>query len=239
MRNLVGCGVVVLLAVWSGSCASLTIAEVGTLAEDFIRHDSFHYVNADALSESWFMAAYRTVDDPAVYIVLSDTGSPASRIISLFTKSQYNHVSIAFDDELKTLVSYNGGNGIHNPGLNPENIKVLNQKSNASIAVYRLEASATQKIAIIEEVARINREGSSYHLLGLITKQSYQPNIMFCSQFVYAILGDAGLDYFEMDGLRVKPMDFIAKNNAGTAVFMYETQLNEVEVPYSEVSVAF
>jgi hypothetical protein len=208
------------------SCSTLTVRDIGDLARDMGRHNSFKYINSKTLSESWFGAAAETMSEPAVYIVLSDTGSPASKLISMFTKKRYNHVSLALDEGLETLVSYNNGRGGGMPGLNPEKIEDLNLKPDASIAVYRLAARPEQKQAIIGNLERINREGSAYNLLGLVTKQSFQPNIMFCSQFVYTMLDEAGLDYFEMQDSRVQPEDFVDRNSAGSLALMYEERLN-------------
>ncbi|MDR2303978.1 MAG: hypothetical protein LBE10_05270 [Treponema sp.] len=216
----------VFVVLFVSSCSTLTVRDIGDLARDMGRHNSFKYINSKTLSESWFGAAAETMDEPAVYIVLSDTGSPASKLISMFTKKRYNHVSLALDAGLETLVSYNNGRGRGKPGLNPERIEDLNLKPDASIAVYQLAARPEQKQAIIGRIERINREGNAYNLLGLVTKQSFQPNIMFCSQFVYTMLDEAGLDYFEMQNSRVQPEDFVDRNSAGYLAFMYEEQLN-------------
>jgi hypothetical protein len=213
-------------ALFAGSCSTLSVKDIGDLVLDLGRHNSFKYINRKTLPESWFGTAAETVDEPAVYIVLSDTGSPASKLISVFTKKRYNHVSLALDAGLETLVSYNNGRSGGKPGLNPEKIEDLNLKPDASIAVYRLAAQPEQKQAIIGCIERINREGSAYNLLGLVTKQSFQPNIMFCSQFVYTMLDEAGLDYFEMRCTRVQPEDFVDRNGAGSLALMYEERLN-------------
>jgi hypothetical protein len=217
-------GLLWVLAVFTGLYggsppSALTINDIGELLRDMRLHNSFEYINATTLPESWFRSAYDTMDDPALYIIFSDTKSPASKVISLFTGEQFNHVSLAFDKDLETLVSYNGGNGMYNPGLNPEAIEAFSWKD-ASFAVYRLAAQPEQKRIIIGQIGRINREGSAYNLLGLVTKHSYQPNIMFCSQFVYTMLDKAGLDYFEMESPQVKPVDFIDMDRTSSLQFI-------------------
>ena len=62
---------------------------------------------------------------------------------------------------------------------------------------------------MLEAVRRIDREGSAYNTMGLVTKHSYKPNIMFCSQFVYRMLQEAGLTYFHKRPGEVRPTDFI------------------------------
>jgi hypothetical protein len=191
------------------SCTVLSLEDIGLLARDLPRHNSSRYLTRFSLPAEYFEAAYGALEDPHIYIILSDTGSPAGKIIGFFTASPYNHVSLAFDPALKTLVSYNGGNGISSPGLNIERPEHLNRKSGASLAVYRLKTREGQKRAVIDRLAEINREGSSYNLLGLLTGKSRLPNIMFCSQFVYTVLKDAGAAYFNKNGGEVRPMDFV------------------------------
>jgi hypothetical protein len=193
------------------SCTTLSLRDFGAILEDLPRHNSSQYITRRSLPADYFDRAYATLDDPHVYIVLSDTGSPASRFISLFTVSVYNHTSLAFDPALDTLVSYNGGNGVSSPGLNAEPLEFLNQKANASLVLYRLRLEPEQKRALIERVRAIDEEGSSYNIMGLLTKKSKLPNIMFCSQFVYTILDEQGLAYFKKKPGEVRPGDFIRR----------------------------
>ncbi|MDR2160139.1 MAG: hypothetical protein LBP23_08765 [Treponema sp.] len=209
-------GAVVLLTL---SCASLSFEDIGALLADLPRHNSSRYITRHSLRGDYFATAYGTLEDPHVYIVLSDTKSPASRVIGFFTRAAYNHVSLSFDPALETLVSYNGGDGFFGPGLNHERLERLNRKPGASLAVFRLGVTAEQKRALIGRVAAINREGSSYNLRGLVTKKSRLPNIMFCSQFVYTLLKDAGAAYFDKENGKVAPMDFVSQHGKGRPEF--------------------
>lgn len=147
--------------------------------------------------------------EPWLYIVISDTGSAASEIIGSLTRKVYNHASLSFDRDLKTTLNYNGGANLYPPGLNPEMVAHFHLKPDASVLVYRLAASREQKQQVLDTVARINREGSAYNMMELVTKYSYKPNIMFCSQFVYRMLQEAGLAYFEKRPGEVRPTDFV------------------------------
>jgi hypothetical protein len=84
--------------------------------------------------------------------------------------------------------------------------------------MYRLRLEPAQKMVMIERIRAIDEEGSSYNITGLLTKKSKLPNIMFCSQFVYSILDEAGLAYFEKKQGEVRPQDFIRR--AGGLEFM-------------------
>ncbi|MDR0589653.1 MAG: hypothetical protein LBG25_03820, partial [Spirochaetaceae bacterium] len=126
-----------IIAFFSLSCTALSMEDIGVLVRDLPRHNSFRYLTRFSLPAEYFKAAYNALEDPHIYIILSDTGSPAGKVIGFFTASPYNHVSLAFDPALETLLSYNGGNGISSPGLNRERPEQLNQKPGASLAVYR------------------------------------------------------------------------------------------------------
>lgn len=146
----------------------------------------------------------------------------------MFTNKAYNHVSLSFDKELKTIISYNGGESISPPGLNQEQLIYFNKKNDASIIVYRIAASKEHKQVIIDKIKEINEIGSAYNLIGLVTKVSIRPNIMFCSQFVYNILKVAELEYFYSPPAKVKPTDFIENDYYRKLEFCYEIKFNEL-----------
>jgi hypothetical protein len=191
------------------SCTAVIREDMILLLRDIPRHNSFRYISAGTLPEAYFQTAREALEDPYIYIVLSDTQTPAGRIIAFFTRDAYNHISLSFDGALKTMVSYNGGNGRNSPGLNQETLGDLCGRPGAKIAVFRLFAGTGKKSLVLEQVKRINTEGSSYNRLGLILKRSFKPNIMFCSQFVHTMLQFADLDYLDKTGGKVKPADFI------------------------------
>jgi hypothetical protein len=188
---------------------TITSENMKELAEDIPRNNSFDYINNGSLTENYFTKASASLSDPYVYIVVSNTGSAASELIGIFTRKQFNHVSISFDEHLETIISYNGGEKVYPPGLNAEMIEFFNKKVDASIGVYRLKVSPEQKQHMIDVVKDINTEGSAYNLIGLVFKYSHRPNIMFCSQFVYSLLKKVGVAYFEKRPELVQPTDLV------------------------------
>ena len=191
------------------------------------RHDSFKYINDGSLTEEYFTQAESSLYDKNLYIVLSDTGSPASGIISIFTGKPYNHVSISFDRELKTIISYNGGEKLYPPGLNREMLDFFNKKEDASILIYRLGITSQKKQLLIGKIREINEEGSAYNMMGLVTKYSHKPNILFCSQFVYKMLKHAGIEYFEKKDGEVRPTDFVELDYHRKLEYVSEIRLND------------
>lgn len=205
------------------------------IIRDLPRHNSFSYVNNSSLTDEYFQKAESTLNNGYIYLVITKTKSASSEVIGLFTNKQYNHVSISFDKGLHTAISYNGGSKITPPGLNPDLLERLTQNNGSTVIVYRLPATCEQKCIIIDKVRQINTEGSAYNLLGLVTKRSYQPNIMFCSQFVYTMLKTAYLNYFDMRAASVKPTDFVELDYYRKLEFAYEMNFNEASSSREEM----
>ena len=193
-----------------------------SIFRELSRHDSLEYQTWNSIPESWFTAAHGSLVDPSVYLVLSDTKSTASTVIGVYTSDKYNHISIAFDRNLETLVGYNGGHEGSTPGINTESIDELLELPGSSLLVYRLNVEESQKEQMIKDIERINAEGSSYNLTGLVTKSSARPNIMFCSQFVYSMLCDTGIRLFEKESAKVEPMDLVKLDAGAFLIEDYE-----------------
>jgi hypothetical protein len=205
---------------------SFSKENIDVLLQDMPRHNSFRYINKGSLTDEYFEIAYQTLDDLNIYIIVSNTGSPASEIISIFTKKQYNHASLSLDRNLKTIISYNGGERLYPPGLNMEMVKYFNKKKDSSIIVYSIPITLEKKKLIIDKINEINRQGNAYNLIGLVFKFSFKPNIMFCSQFVYKMLKLAEVHYFDKRDGKIKPTDLIELDYYRKLQYEYEIQFN-------------
>ncbi len=202
------------------------VEAVSEIGKDLPRHSSINYINQNSISSEYFNDANDSLKDSNIYLVLSYTGSNASKIIGKFTRSDYNHISISFDYDLKTTISYNGGEKLFSPGLNHEMIDFFNKTKDANILVYKLKCSKEQKQKIIDKVYEINNSGSSYNILGLIFPYKHRENIMYCSQFVYTVLEDAKLTFFKRSST-IKPTDFIEFDYFRKLEFCYKVFFNE------------
>ncbi|MBT2218677.1 hypothetical protein KK120_23260 [Virgibacillus dakarensis] len=212
------------------SKGKMSRANMEQIVADIPKHRYTKYINQNSLPSTFFKQCELSFkEDNNLYIIVSSTGSPASELISVFTKKEYNHVSLSFDKNLKTIISYNGGNNIQQPGLNVEDLKSFHQKEDSNIIVYSLRATREQKQKLLNKIRTINSEGSAYNLVGLVTKVSLKPNIMFCSQFVYLMLKEVGLHYFESSETLVKPTDFVEKDYYRKLHFEYEIKFSEMK----------
>jgi hypothetical protein len=152
-----------------------------------------------------------------IYIVLSHTGTIISKSIKLYTRAQYSHVSISFNQDLSHLYSF-GRRRIHNPfsgGFvkDGRNQGIYRKYKKTCCTVYEVDVdeqkyeSAKKLIAAFEK-----RENQlKYNYFGIVSilfgigfnKRDYY----FCSQFVAEVLDKAGIIHFDKNYALVKPID--------------------------------
>lgn len=225
--------ILIFTAILFTSCNQINLLSTGRdLAKviwDLPRHNNIVYHNKNTLDNAYFQKAELTLDNGYLYIILSSTGSPAANLIGTFTGQEFAHTSISFDENLETVVSYNGGNGIAAPGMNKEVVDFFYQKEDAELKIYRLKASPEKKKIVLEKIREINETGSSYNVLGLFFPFKIRQNIMYCSQFVYSLLIWSELDYFKTDPCKVQPADFIRLNNDRSLEFYGKYFLKDLE----------
>lgn len=152
-----------------------------------------------------------------IYVILTDTGTVFNRLIKMYTKDPYNHVSIAFDPDLKEVFSF-GRKKEHNPiiaGFARENMDHMLFK-NANSAVFELECdnpAAYWKVRKYVRKFELNEENYRYNLLGVLALM-FKINIerndaFFCSQFVASIFEYSGIPLFDKPCVFVTPGDFM------------------------------
>lgn len=151
-----------------------------------------------------------------IYIVLTYTGTALSRIIKLYTKKEYSHVSISLDKKLTKMYSF----GRINPyipfigGLVKESPKfgTFKRFKNTTSKIYSFEVSDSDYYFIKKTINRMysNKEVYKFNLLGLIAilvnKKVYRENYFYCAEFVKYVLESSNLNV-ELPNI-VKPDDF-------------------------------
>lgn len=136
----------------------------------------------------------------SIYLVRTYTGTFPSRLINLFLKEEYVHISISFSEDLSDTYGFGkikSINPIHG-GIQREN---MNRYPFIGVPceIYKLSVSSTDYKRIKEQVYNIyeNRDLYKFNLLGLITayfkiewerKYSY-----YCSEFIAEVLQNSNL----------------------------------------------
>lgn len=155
----------------------------------------------------------------AIYIFLTRTSTVLSKLVHFITNDTYTHMSIAFDEDLKTLYTSSRKNGrtLFPAGPCTENLESDYFKKHAKIpcAVYELPVSNETYEKAKREVTGIMNKADAYHfnILGLFLCQLHIPyhrkNYFFCSQFVSEILERSNALTLPKDTSLMKPNDFM------------------------------
>lgn len=139
-----------------------------------------------------------------VYIVLTYTGTILSRIVKLYTRKEYSHVSISLDENLENMYSF----GRENPylilpaGFVHEGVDVGTFKrfKKTKTAIYSLQVSDEQYEKLKQEIDKFNKDKENYdfNIMGLFTAM-FRWNLkrekkLYCAEFVKVVLDDAGVE---------------------------------------------
>ena len=154
-----------------------------------------------------------------IYIIYSYTGTILSRIIRLFTKEEYVHISICMDKKLKKVYSF----GRYNPrwmfpcGFVMEDINLVSKVfKDTSCQLYELEISQSSYYKLKKKIKKYKKNRDSYHynikgLLHIHFNKIYQRDTHFvCSQFVAKLFIDSNIYDFHKDYSIIKPKDIVS-----------------------------
>ncbi len=174
----------------------------------------------------------------SIYIVLSNTFSWTTRVIGLYTRAPYNHVSIALDEHLHEMYSFGR---LYPEWALPGGFVQEKQREgtfarykNTICAIYRLPVSEQQYTAIRATIAEFQKEQSNYNfnLIGFAGLAAGMPierrYAHFCSQFVATVLTRAGIRLVDKPPGLVKPSDFL---DCQQLTLIYEGKLADYEAP--------
>jgi len=154
-----------------------------------------------------------------LYLVFSKTDTWLSRVLQLFIKSKYVHVSVSLDKDLHTMYSFGRVNP-DNPfsgGFSQENLSegVFKKNRNCECVVYRIGITEEQHQLLVTELERFiaSKEYYRYNLLGLFTAKMNVPfkrhRYYFCSQFVSELLVKSHILQLEHSPELIKPTDLL------------------------------
>ncbi|MBT2215216.1 hypothetical protein KK120_05185 [Virgibacillus dakarensis] len=133
--------------------------------------------------------------EKTIYFLFTDTGTYLAKAINYCTKQSLNHVSIAFDHELKEVYSF-GRKRPRNPfigGFVREDIRSDFLKESAcAIYSYRLSEADCEKVLRKIKEIEARKHDYKYNFLGLIGVllriEIEREHALFCSQFVATVL---------------------------------------------------
>lgn len=160
-----------------------------------------------------------------IYIVLTHTGTVLSRMIKMYTKGKFSHISIAFDKDLNEMYSF-GRLNAYNPfwgGFVHESIYsgTFKRFKNTQTEIYSLniEDEQFETIKSVIEKFKECKEPYKFNIIGLfavsINKKIHFKNSFYCSEFVKYLLDKAQIkanlpylakpeDFKEIEGLTLE-----------------------------------
>ena len=151
-----------------------------------------------------------------IYFVLTHTGTVLSRIVKMYTKDEFSHISISLDKNLNEMYSF-GRKRPYNPldgGLVHEHIDsgTFKRFYKTKCRVYCLEITDKQYDKISKKVYEMYKKKDIYkfNIIGLfevsVNKKHTKKDHYYCAEFVKYLLEQADvkndLPYI------VKPEDF-------------------------------
>lgn len=149
-----------------------------------------------------------------IYIVLTQSYTLLARIIKVFTKGKYSHVSISFNKECTDMYSigrkyrYNSFVGIYKR----ENIyEGVFKNKNSEILIYELEVEEDKYDNIRKLLEKYGKESKGYNFIGLVLalfNKKLNRRKYYCSEFIYKVLSDDKVGLYPKTNNIVKPMDF-------------------------------
>lgn len=149
-----------------------------------------------------------------IYLLFTNTSSLLTRAIGLYTKADYNHVSIALDLRLKETYSF-GRKHLRNPfwgGFVKESTEEeFFQKADCSIYAYPINSIQSKKLQETLAFFKSRKDSYHYNFLGLfgvmLNKPIQRSNAYFCSQFVAYLMIEAGMASFDKPPELITPQD--------------------------------
>lgn len=151
-----------------------------------------------------------------IYIVLTYTGTFISKIIRIFTRAEYCHVSLSLDRKLNKMYSF-GRLNPYNPfigGFVHEgiNIGTFKRFKRTKAEIYSIEVTSKQYNIIKQRIKQFekNKDEYKFNRLGLflagINYKYTRENRFYCSEFVKYLIEHAEID-MKLPNV-MKPIDF-------------------------------
>lgn len=167
-----------------------------------------------------------------VYIVLTYTGTLLSKVVRIYTKDQFSHVSISLDKQLDDMYSFGRKNA-----YNPINAGFIKEKPNkgtfkrfkktkSEIYSLEIEDDKYETIKKIIESMKISKNTYKFNIIGLfavaLKQKVKRKKSFYCAEFVKYLFDESKVDVNLPD--IIKPEDFKTIENIKLE---YEGELNK------------
>lgn len=154
-----------------------------------------------------------------IYLIICQPHTKVSRVLSFFTKDNYNHVAVSLNTDLTHMYSF-ARRHEHFPlpgGFEEESIdkKTYGKHPDTKIIVLSVTITAEQKERISNRIHNMyeNKKYYRYNLVGLVLAyfniSVHRQNAFFCSEFVRDLLIDSKIVSEDSVPKVCKPYDFI------------------------------
>ncbi len=156
-----------------------------------------------------------------VYILLTYTGTILSKVIKIYTRDTYSHVSISLDQDLEKLYSFGRLNpynpfigGFVHEGIHHGTFKRFHKTKSI---LFSLEVTDKEYYEINKIIRKIDKNKENYHfnVLGLFLvmfkRKRKKKDYFYCAEFVKFILEKT----CKVNNLPeiIKPDDFLMLDN--------------------------
>ena len=139
-----------------------------------------------------------------IYIVLTYTGTVLSRIIKIYTKDEFSHVSIALDKDLKQMYSF-GRLNPYNPFIGGFIHEYINSGTfkrfkKTKAAIYSLKVKEEEYDTIYNTIKKIQEAEVPYkfNIIGLfaiaLKLRIHKEHSFYCAEFVKYSLESSGIE---------------------------------------------
>lgn len=155
-----------------------------------------------------------------IYVVLMNTGTIPSKVISLATRCEYSHVAISFSRDCNTMYSFGRRkvNNFINGGfvVTHKNGDFFKKFDKTKCIIYETDVTNNQYKLLknIIESRKNNPYNYKYDFVGIILRYFKIPitfkNKYVCSYFIADLLEQANIYNFDKKSCFVKPEDFIS-----------------------------
>lgn len=167
----------------------------------------------EALNEDYYEENKRL--EP-IYLVLSFTGSPFSKIVTKFTKTKYGHAGMSLDSSLQKIYTYAIDNSRNINGIKIENLddyKIYTGNATIKVLVIFVTPETKKHIVQILNFLEENSNKTRYNIKNIFKIVAHKSDdkltlSMVCSQFVDTVLKLCKIDLTGKSSNLVIPSDF-------------------------------